>query len=69
MEHQLAGKQDFVVELEGIISKQPISILIDTGSNLSYVSPQVIEACVLQRKKHAKSWLVQLATRTKWKVE
>jgi hypothetical protein len=56
------------VEMEGIISKQPISILIDPGSNLSYVSPQVVEACSLQRKKHAKAWLVQLATWTKRKV-
>jgi hypothetical protein len=48
--------------------KTTISILIDPGSNLSYVSPQVVEACALQRKKHARAWLVQLATRTKRKV-
>jgi hypothetical protein len=43
-----------VVELEGIINKKPVSILIDPGSNLSYVSPEVVEACSLQRKKHVK---------------
>jgi hypothetical protein len=68
VENRQADHQDFVVELEGIISKQPISILIDPGSNLSYVSPQVVEACSLQRKKHAKAWLVQLAIGTKRKV-
>jgi hypothetical protein len=68
VENQQADHQASVVELEGIISKQPISILIDPGSNLSYVSPQVVEACALQRKKHAKAWLVQLATWTKRKV-
>jgi hypothetical protein len=68
VENRQADHQASVVELEGIISKQPISILIDPGSNLSYVSPQVVEACSLQRKKHAKSWLVQLAIGTKRKV-
>jgi hypothetical protein len=68
VENRQEDHQAFVVELEGIISKQPISILIDPGSNLSYVSPQVVEACALQRKKHAKAWLVQLATGTKRKV-
>jgi hypothetical protein len=57
-----------VVELEGIITKQPISILIDLGSNLSYVSPQVVEECSLHRKKHTKAWLVQLDTGTKRKM-
>jgi len=57
-----------VAELKGIISKQPISILIDPGSNLRYISPQVVEMCALQKRKHAKSWSDQLATRTKRKV-
>jgi len=39
VENQQADHQDFVVEMEVIIVKQPISILIDHGSNLSYVSP------------------------------
>jgi hypothetical protein len=37
----------YVVEMECIISKQSISILIDPGSNLRYVSHQVVEACAL----------------------
>jgi hypothetical protein len=68
VENRQADHQASVVELEGIIAKKPISILIDPGSNLSYISPQVVEACSLQRKKHARAWLVQLATRTKRKV-
>jgi hypothetical protein len=39
--------QTFLVELEGIISKQPISILIEPGSNISYISLQVVESCAL----------------------
>jgi hypothetical protein len=68
MENQQEDHQAFVVELEGITSKQPVSILVDLGSNISYISPQVVEACALKRRKHAKTWLVQLATRTKRKV-
>jgi hypothetical protein len=51
-----------MMELEGIIAKQPIFVLIEPGSNLIYVSPQVVEACTLQRKKHATSWFVKLVT-------
>jgi hypothetical protein len=60
--------QASVVEMEGMISNHPVSILIDPGSNLSYVSPQTVEKCKLQQVKHVKSWLVQLATGTKRKV-
>jgi len=41
IENRQAYHQASVVDLEGIISKQPIFILINLGSNLSYVSPQV----------------------------
>jgi hypothetical protein len=53
VENQQADHRAFVVELEGIVSKQPISILIEPRSNFSYISPQFVEACALQRKKHA----------------
>jgi hypothetical protein len=45
-----------------------VSILIDPGSNLSYVAPQTIDKCKMQPIRHVKLWLVQLATRTKRKV-
>jgi hypothetical protein len=45
-----------MVEMEGIISNQLVSILIDPSSNLSYVSPQTVEKCKLNRVKHVKSW-------------
>jgi hypothetical protein len=62
------GHQASVVEMEGMISNHIVSILIDLGSNLSYVSPQMVDKCKLQQVKHVKSWLVQLATGTKRKV-
>jgi hypothetical protein len=50
--------QASVVEMEGMISNHIVSILIDIGSTMSYVSPQTIEKGKLQQVKHAKSWLV-----------
>jgi hypothetical protein len=43
VENRKADHQAYVVELEGIIFQQPIYVLIELGSKLSYVSPQVIE--------------------------
>jgi hypothetical protein len=66
------GRQDdhhsSVVEIEGKIHDTRISVLIDPGATLSYITPDVVELNKLKKQKHAKSWLVQLATRTKRKV-
>jgi hypothetical protein len=55
LDNRQDDQQASVVEMEGTISNQPISILIDPSSNLSYVSPQTIKKCKLQRVKPAKS--------------
>ena len=55
-------------EIEGMINNQPISILIDPGAILSYISPRVVDLCNLALEKFDKLWLVQLATVTKRKV-
>jgi hypothetical protein len=68
LDNRKYNHQASVVEMEGMIANHLISILIDPGSNLSYISPQTIEKCKLQQVKHVKSWLVQLATGTKRKV-
>jgi hypothetical protein len=68
VENQQANHQASMVELKGIITGQPIFILIDPVSNLSYILPRVVEACSLQRNKHTKVWLVQLSTITNGKV-
>ena len=39
VENRQEEQQDFVVELEGIFTKQPVSILINLRSNIIYVSP------------------------------
>jgi len=68
VENQQANHNASVVELEGIITEQLVSILIDPRYNLIYISPQVVEACSLHKRKHVKACLAQLATGTKRKV-
>ena len=57
-----------MVEVEGKLNQTPISILIDPGARLSYISPNLVEKCKLLVDTFAKSWLVQLATGAKIKV-
>ena len=54
-----------MVEVEGKIAKQSVSVLIDPGSTHNYITPKIVEMCAFKKLKHSKSWLVQLATRTK----
>jgi hypothetical protein len=54
--------QSHMIEVEGKIDNQPIAILIDSGAIHSYIDPNIVEIFHLQRRKHGKSWLVQLAT-------
>jgi len=60
--------QSTIVEVEGKIHDNCISILIDPGDIMSYVTPGLVELNKLKKVKNAKSWLVQLATQTKRKV-
>lgn len=68
LEDQQVTYQAVVVKFEGKIAKQSISTLIDPRSIHSYLNPKVSKSCWLERRKHAKSSLVQLATIIKRKV-
>ena len=57
-----------MVEIEEMIKDKPISMLIDTGAILSYVSSRIVELYKSQQDKFEKSFLVELATGTKHKV-
>ena len=57
-----------MVEVEGKILQTPVSILIDPGSSLSYISPAIVEKCKLIKQKYKKSWLVWLTIGTKRRV-
>jgi hypothetical protein len=68
LDNRQAEFQSYMIEVEGMISNRPLVILIDSGASHSYVDPRVVESLHLMRSKHEKSWLVQLATGTKRKV-
>jgi hypothetical protein len=57
-----------MIEVEGMIINQNITILIDLGASHSYIDPKMVESLHLTRSKHGKSWLVQLDTGAKRKV-
>ena len=57
-----------MVEIEGMINNQRISIFIYLDASLSYILPRIVYLCKLVPKNVDKSWLLQLATRTKHKV-
>jgi len=53
-----ADHQASIIEMDGKICDQVISILIDLGSNSSYVSCDLVDKCGLSKELHAESWLV-----------
>ena len=57
-----------MVEIEGKVSNTSISILIDPGACQSYVFPKIVDVCKLEKVKHEKPWLMQLAIGTEWRV-
>jgi hypothetical protein len=60
--------QSHMIEVEGKINDQPIAILIDSGASHSYLDPKMVERFHFPRSKLGKSWLVQLATGAKRKI-
>jgi hypothetical protein len=56
-----------VIEVECKIANHPISILIDFGARHIYINSNIVERFHLQRNKHEKYWLVQLAIGAKRK--
>jgi hypothetical protein len=60
--------QSHMIEVEGKINDQPISILIDSGASHSYIDPKLVERFHLTRSKLGKSWLVQLAIGAKRRI-
>jgi hypothetical protein len=60
--------QSHMIEVEGKINDQPIAILIDSGASHSYLDPKMVERFHFPRSKLGKSWLVQLATGAKRRI-
>jgi hypothetical protein len=59
--------QSHMIEVEGKINNQPITILIDSGATHSYLDPKLVERFQFPRSKLGKPWMVQLATGAKRK--
>jgi hypothetical protein len=68
LDKKKAEYQSHMIEVEGMINNQTISIFIDSGASHSYIDPKMVESFHLPRSKHGKSWLVKLATGVKRKV-
>jgi hypothetical protein len=68
LDNKQAEYQSHMIEVEGMINNQTLAILIDLGASHSYIDPKMVESLQLPRRKHGKSWLVQLATGAKRKV-
>ena len=47
-----------IIDMNGNIFYQVVSILIDPRSNYSYVNPNLVEKCGLNKEVHAYSWIV-----------
>ena len=50
LENQQTDHQTSMVEVQGMIQNQSVSILIDLGASLIYVSPSIVEKCSLTLK-------------------
>jgi hypothetical protein len=62
LDNKQAEFQSCMIEVEGRINNHAFTILIDSGASHNYIYPKVVDRFLLPRKKHEKSWLVQLAT-------
>ena len=58
LENRQEDHKNSMVEIEGMLNNQPISILIDPGARISYISPRVVYLCNLVPAKFDKSWIV-----------
>eukprot|EP00253_Pinus_taeda_P019573 PITA_19573 len=68
LEDRQADYQPTMIEFEGKNFDKTVSVLVDPGATLSYVSPKIVENCKLQLTKFKQPWLVQLAIGAKRQV-
>eukprot|EP00253_Pinus_taeda_P019218 PITA_19218 len=68
MDNRQDDHQASLIEMDGKLCDQVIYILIDPGSNYSYINPNLVDKCGLRKKVHAESCLVQSAIGAKKRV-
>jgi len=60
--------KESIIEIEGKLYGQVVSILIDPGSIYIYVNLDLVDNYGFRREVHVESWLVQLGISTKKRV-
>jgi hypothetical protein len=68
LDNKQAEYQSHMIEVEGMINNQTITILIDSRASHSYIDPKMVESLQFPRSKNGKSWLVKMDTRARRKV-
>jgi hypothetical protein len=68
LDNRQADYQSHMIEVERKIDNNPIDILIDFGYIHIYIDSNLVELFKLNKSKHAKSWLVHIATRTERRI-
>jgi len=58
LDNRQVDHQSTMIEVKSMIADVPISILIDSGANHSYINTNMIERCQLVSSKLAKSRMV-----------
>ena len=58
LENRKVDHQSHMIEVEGMVNKKPIAILIDSGASHSYINPNIVERFHVERRKHNHSWMV-----------
>lgn len=64
VENRQIDHQVSIVEMDGKLYDQLISVLIDLGSNYRYGSLELVDKYGLSKEVHVEAWLVQLDTST-----
>jgi len=55
LDNMHADHQASIIEVDGKICDQVVSILIELGSNYSYVKPYLVDKCGLNKEVHVES--------------
>ena len=58
LEYRHADHQSTMLKVEGKVLNIHVSILINSESSLSYITPKVVEKCKLSKEKPKNVWLV-----------
>jgi hypothetical protein len=63
LENKKAQYQSHMIEVEGMINNQTITILIDSGASHSYIDPKMVESFAFAKKK---AWKILVGVAGYW---